>query len=307
MSNLAFDVSSASGECGMPLQMLDTVDASGNAPAAGPLVSKVQVCDGSQPLYQVSAGASQPYRTFVTDLASGGSTFDLSGSAPAAYQASRPLLDLALSPLTAGFTAAGVVNAATFTSGIAPGGIVSIFGSGLASPAGGTTVDMDGTAATVLSVSPFQINAVVPPDIAQGLHTLRVNSPYGTAQQQVTVSAVAPAIFLIGNPAVGAVENQDGSLNSPSNPLAREQVLAVYATGLGAVTKKGQLSTANATVTAMVNGIELPTSFAGLAPGYVGLYQVNVPVPAGTVPGLGVSFTLKQGGLLSNAVSVAIQ
>ncbi len=307
MGNLAFDVSSSAGACGLPLQMLDTVDSAGQPPAAGALVSKLQACDGLLPVYQVTVGASQPYRAFVTDLATGGSTFDVSGSAPTAYQASRPLLNLVLSPQTANIAAAGVVNAATFTSGIAPGEIVSIFGSGLASSAGSTTVDLDGTAATVLSASPFQVNAVVPPGIASGLHMLEVKSAYGTAQEQISVSAVAPAIFLIGSPPVGAVENQDGSLNGPTNPVARGQALVIFATGLGTVSAEGPLSVVNSVVTAVINGMELPVSFAGLAPGYIGLYQINVPIPTSIAPGLGINLTLKQGGQLSNAISVAIQ
>jgi uncharacterized protein (TIGR03437 family) len=60
-------------------------------------------------------------------------------------------------------------------------------------------------------------------------------------------------------------------------------------------------------VTVVLNGVELPVAFAGLAPGYAGLYQVNVTIPAGTVPGLGISLTLKQGGQVSNSVIVAIE
>jgi len=307
MSGLAFDIGSSAGECGIPIGMLDTVDASGNAPASGALVSRFQVCDGSLPVYQVSVGAAQPYRASLADLASAGSTFDLSGSAPATWQATRPLLNLALAPASAAFPAAGVVNAATFTTAIAPGGIVSIFGSGLAAPSAATTVDVDGEAAAVLASSAFQVNAVLPADLAPGAHTLRVKSPFGIAQQPVTVSAVAPAIFLVGNPPVGAVENQDGSLNSPANPLARGKTLVVYCTGLGATSKQGQFSVVNTTVTAVVNGVELPVAFAGQAPGYAGLNQVNVPIPAGLAPGLGVSLTLKQGGAVSNSVSVAIE
>jgi uncharacterized protein (TIGR03437 family) len=103
------------------------------------------------------------------------------------------------------------------------------------------------------------------------------------------------------------VLNQDFSLNGPANPLPRGQVLLVYATGLGAVVRQGQLSVTTATVTALVNGQELPVQFAGLAPGYVGLYQVNVPIPAAAPPGLGISLTLKEGGHVSNAVTVAVQ
>ena len=307
MSSLAFDISSPSGECGLPLQMPDTVDASGNPPAAGSLVSKLQVCDGLLPAYQIGVGAAQPFRALVTDLATGGSSFDLSGNAPAVYQATRPLLNLSVSPQIANFTAAGVVNAATFTAGIAPGGLVSIFGSGLASSAGTTSVDVDGETATLISASAFQINVVLPLDIAPGTHQLRVKSPYGTAQQPVTVSTVAPEIFLVGTPPVGAVENQDGSLNGPANPAARGESLMVFGTGLGSVTKSGPTSSANSTVTVLLNGDELPVSFAGLTPGFVGLYQVNVPIPAAIAPGSVIFLTLKEGGRISNPVSIAIR
>ena len=307
MQNFALAVDSAAGACGVPLDLLDAVDSSGNPPAAGALISRFDVCDGSQPAYQIGVGAAQPYHAFVTDLAAGGSSMDISGSAAATYQATRPLLALAVAPQGVNFAASAVVNAATFTSGIAPGGIMAIFGAGLSAPGGATTVDMDGAAATVLWASAFQINAQVPPGIAPGVHTLHVSNVYGAAQQSESVSAVAPAIFLMGNSSTGAVLNQDFSMNGPANPLPRGQVLVVYATGLGAVMKQGQLSVTAATVTALVNGQELPVQFSGLAPGYVGLYQVNVPIPAATAPGLGVSLTLKEGGQMSNTVAVALE
>jgi uncharacterized protein (TIGR03437 family) len=307
MQSLALSVNSAAGACGWPLDLLDAVDSSGNPPAAGALISRIDVCDGSQPAYQIGVGAAQAYRAFVTDLASGGASLDISGNAAATYAATRPVLALAVAPQDVSFTAGAVVNAATFTSGIAPGGILAIFGTGLSAPGGATAVDMDGVAATVLWASAFQINAQVPPGIAPGVHTLRVRSVYGVAQQSVGVSAIAPAIFLVGNSGMGAVLNQDFSMNGPANPLPRGQVLVVYATGLGAVARQGPLSVTTAAVTAVVNGQELPAQFAGLAPGYVGLYQVNVPIPAATPPGLGVSLTLKEGGQLSNAVAVALQ
>ena len=307
MQSLAMGVNSAAGACGVPLDLLDAVDSSGNPPAAGALISRIDVCDGSQPAYQIAVGAAQPYRAFVTDLAPGGAWMDLSGNAAAAYKATRPLLALAVGPQDANFTADAVVNAATFTSGIAPGGIMAIFGTGLWGPGSATTVDMDGAAAAVLWASAFQINAQVPPGIAPGVHSLHVRSAYGAAQQSVSVAAVAPAIFLMGNSGAGAVLNQDFSMNGPANPLPRGQVLVVYATGLGAVAKQGQLWVTSAPVTALVNGQELPAEFAGLAPGYVGLYQVNVRIPAATAPGLGVSLTLKEGGQVSNTVAVALQ
>jgi uncharacterized protein (TIGR03437 family) len=223
------------------------------------------------------------------------------------YLASRPLLNLVLAPLSATFAANAVVNAATFTSGIAPGGLMSIFGTGLSGGAVATTVDFDGATAPVISASPFQVNAQVPVGLAPGLHTLHVKSAFGTAQQQVNVPAVAPAIFLVGNPPVGALVNPDGGLNGPTAPIQRGQVLLVYATGLGATVKQGQYSVTSAAVTVLLNGVELPVQYAGLAPGYPGLNQINLLIPATTPPGSGITLSLKEAGQISNAVSVAIQ
>jgi uncharacterized protein (TIGR03437 family) len=252
-------------------------------------------------------GAAQPFSASLTDLASGGGRTDLSGAAPADYQATRPVLPLVLAPLTASLVAGGVVNGATFTSGIAPGGVMSLFGIGLSGPGLATTVDIDGAAATVLFASAFQVNAQVPPAIAPGAHTLHVSSAYGAAQQPVTVSAVAPAIFVFGSPPVGAVANQDGSLNGPGNPLPRGQVLVIYATGLGAVAKQGAYAVVNTPVTVLLNGTAYPAAFAGLTPGYTGLYQVNVVFPTTTPPGLGIPLTIMEGGEAANTVLVALQ
>jgi len=206
-----------------------------------------------------------------------------------------------------GFTPEGVVNAATFTPGIAPGGIMTIFGSGLAVPGSTTTIDLDGVTASILSAFPFQINAVVPATITPGSHVLRVRSPFGEAQQVISVSAIAPAIFLVGDPPVGAVTNQDNTLNLPSNALPRGQTLIVYATGLGTLVRQGQFSVTTTPVSVVLGGQELAASYAGAAPGFPGLYQVNVSVPGATPPGLGVSLTLKQGGQSSNVVKTALQ
>lgn len=304
ISNLALSAISTTGVCGVPVQMLDTVDASGNPPATGALVSQFTVCDGLQPTYQITAGASQAFRAFVTDLAKGGTSIDISGNSVASYQASRPVLNLVLTPLATSFSASAVVNAATFAAGIAPGGLFSIFGSGLSGPGTATTVDFDGVSATVMAATPFQINAMVPPTVTPGAHVLRVQSAFGVTQQTVTVSAVSPGIFLIGDPPTGAVENSgDYSVNTSSNPAARGQALIIYATGLGTLNQ----GIADATVTAVLNGVEMPVQYAGAAPGWPGLNQVNVVLPASMPPGLGLSLMLKVSGQASNTVYVSIR
>ena len=306
MQSLATNITSAAGTCGQALELFDSVDSGGN-PAAGPLLSRLTVCDGAQAAYQVQVGTGQPFRAQLTDLAPGGALTDLSGSAPATWQATRPQFYLALTPQGISFTAASVVGGATFTPGIAPGGVVSIFGTGLSGTGQATTVDMDGTVMRLLFATPFQINAEVPLTMAPSVHYIRVQSAYGSSQQSVTVSAVAPGIFLIGNPGVGAITDQNFNLVGPSNPLPRGQAMVIFATGLGAVTQSGQLSRTNATTTVVLNGTELPVSFAGLAPGFIGLYQVNLTIPAGTPPGLAIPLTLKVGGQGSNSVLVAVQ
>jgi uncharacterized protein (TIGR03437 family) len=307
MSMLALNVTSAAGACGSAVPMEDSVDSSGNPPSGGALVSRLSVCDGAQAAYQIDTGASQPYSAFVTDLASGGSVFNLSGNAAASYVLTRPVSVLVVSALTASVAAGAIVNAATFTSGLAPGGIMAVFGTGLSGAGMATTVTVDGAAAAILFASAFQVNAQIPPGTAPGVHTVQVKSAYGAAQQQIAVSTVAPVIFLLSGSSEGAVLNQDYSLNTALTPLPRGQVLQVYATGLGATVKQGLYSVASTAVTAVVNGTELATSYAGLAPGFVGLYQVNIPIPATISPGSGILLTLKQGGQMSNTVTIALQ
>ena len=305
IETLAENIQSSIGSCGQPLDLLDAVDSAGNA-APGALVSRLTACDGTQPLYEVSVGAPQPFRAFVTDLASGGDSIDVSGSSPATYRATRPQLALALTSETASFQADAVVNAASFTAGIAPNGLMAVFGAGLSGPGAATTIDFDGISATVVGASAFQVNALVPGGLSPDSHILTVHSAFGAAQQHVVVSAVAPAIFLL-SPGVGALVNPDGSLNSPSSPITAGQTLIIYATGLGAVTSQGPYQIASRSVTAVLNGQELPVAFAGFAPGFPGVYQVNLTIPPSTPPGLQAWLALKQGGLLSNPVFVALE
>lgn len=304
MQSLALGVQSPAGACGVPVDLVDSVDSSGASPAGGPLVSRISACDGAESNYQISVGTAQPFHAFVTDLATAGAAFDVSGSAPATYQASRPKLNLVLSPQSISFSAALVVNAASFTSGIAPGGAFAIYGSGLDGAGTTTTVDLDGSPATVLFPSPFQINAVLPLATAPGTHTLHIQSAFGSAQQSITVAAVAPAIFEIGGLGAGAIQNQDNTLNTPTNPVTRGQALVIYCTGLGVMASDG---TAIAPVKVELGGQELSPFYAGQTQGLPGLYQVNLVVPATTPPSLVTSLTLKQGGQVSNTVNVAIQ
>jgi uncharacterized protein (TIGR03437 family) len=236
----------------------------------------------------------------LTDLSATGGQIKVTAASSAIVRSGA---QWTLAPLGLSAATGGVLNAASFTAEVAPGGLVSIFGVGLA----GANVQVNGETAPTLIATPFQINAQIPADVAPGSATLNVSSNNGNAQQAVTIKSVAPAIFPISS-TQAAITNQDNTLNGPSNPALRGTgAIVIYATGFGAVTPSGILSVANTPVSAVIGGTEVPTSFAGLTPGFVGLYQANVAIPGSLPPGLTLPLYLKQGGATSNTVNVAIQ
>lgn len=174
-------------------------------------------------------------------------------------------------------SAGGIVDGAEFAAPPAPGGIFSIFGSNLA-PAltqaatvplptqlGGVSVEVNGRAVPLYFVSPGQINAQLPYDLSPGTATLTV----GTATASFTIAAAAPAIFVA---------------------LRQDSVAVAYVTGLGVVSPAvatgaaaplDALAYAAAPIRATIGGVDARVEFAGLAPGFIGLGQVNVLIPDG--------------------------
>ena len=75
----------------------------------------------------------------------------------------------------------------------------------------------------------------------------------------------------------------------------------------GSAAGSDPLSDTLATPTVMIGGVAAPVSFSGLAPGFVGLYQVNVPVPDNVPSGPAVSVVVTIGGVNSNTVTIAVQ
>jgi len=211
---------------------------------------------------------------------------------------------------------------------VAPGGLISIFGTNLVkTPVGldgwlgtsiprtlnGTSVSIGGKAAPILYVSQNQINAQVPVDVPAGPAQVVVISTVGpSASFPVTVAATAPAIFFA--PSAAVLKNADFSLVSASNPVKSGDVILVYCTGLGQTTpamSTGILVPGTATastsagVTATIGGKDATVVYAIASPGFVGLYQVAITVPAGVTGSSAI--VLKQGSTTSNSVSIAVQ
>ena len=126
-------------------------------------------------------------------------------------------------------------------------------------------------------------------------------------EQPIVIQPTAPAVFLLGTSQAAIINNQNAALNTPDNPLSRGDVLVIFCTGLGVTGTQGQLHPAITPVTVSLGGAVLPSAFAGLTPGFIGLYQVNVQVPLSTPPGLDLPLQLRQGAAAGNTVSVSVQ
>jgi uncharacterized protein (TIGR03437 family) len=212
---------------------------------------------------------------------------------------------------------AGLVNAATFQQrALAPGSLVSLFGLNL----NGATVQFDNISAPVLYTSSSQLNLQVPWELqgkSNSSVTVTVNS-VTSAPQSVPLASADPGIFSLSAPegGEGAIVNLSGIVVDAKSPAHAGDYLQIYATGLGPVSntpKTGAQAVAsplsslidNAAVT--IGGVPAPVGFAGLAPGFVGLYQVNVQVPQGVAAGDAVPVVLSTGATVSNVVTISVR
>jgi uncharacterized protein (TIGR03437 family) len=200
-------------------------------------------------------------------------------------------------------------SSAPFTAGIAPGELLTLYGSNLAAAVtvagipfpttlGAVQVSIGGLPAAIYYVSPTQISAIVPYGVTGPIAQIQVTNN-GTLSNAVTtyVSVTAPGIFTQNQNGTGygSIEHLDGTVVTAANPAQIGETLSVYLTGLGAVSPtiadgapgpSSILSNATATISVDFSGIAAATpSFAGLAPGFSGLYQMNVTVPAGLTVG----------------------
>ena len=304
--NPVFDIGSPRASCGINLDLPAVAATTGPAPSSLPVPFRLRFCDGSEAEYQLDVSSSGPFQLGLTDLGSPANRVDLSGAGNVAFRVARAGAQWSAAAQDLNFTAQGVVNSASFTADIAPGGLFAVFGSGLARAGTNTTVEVGGIPARVVGQSPFQVNAEVPLVLGAGSYNLKITSVYGSAQQPIEVKDVAPAIFSV-SAQTAAIVNADGTLVTPDNPARRGGVIVIFATGLGAVASQGNLQVAQSAVTAVLNGVELKPAFAGLTPGFIGLYQVNLAIPAAMPPSLSTPLVLRQGSTTGNTVQIAVQ
>ena len=238
-------------------------------------------------------------------------------------------------PASTFITAGGVVNAATNLVGpIAPGSVVSIYGSGFSNDVvvapgatlwpktlGGLTVYVNGFEAPIQFVSPSQINVFIPWELGLGEGTTpftvaingatakgtRANSPVNATFTNTVSSSIGQY-----SPGVYAVADTSGVQGKPAKA---GDILVVFANGLGPVSNQpasgsvspsDKLAECQQRPSVTIGGVPAEVQFAGLAPGFISAYQVNVKVPAG-VPAGSAQMIISAGSQNSKAFAIPIQ
>lgn len=213
-------------------------------------------------------------------------------------------------------TTGGTVNAADYSRDFAPGAIVSIFGANLATTTGGATsvplpTSLGGTSVELMNgngtqslplffVSPRQINTQLPYGLAPGPVQIRVRSAAGaSAPDTIPVVPRAPKIFTadFSGKGAGIVTNPGFAIATQANPVKPGDNIILWLNSLGetnppvvagSAAPGGPLTppaTIADTVNVTIGGKSAKVTFAGAAPAYSGLYQINVQAPFVVITG----------------------
>ncbi|HWQ35891.1 MAG TPA: IPT/TIG domain-containing protein [Blastocatellia bacterium] len=222
-------------------------------------------------------------------------------------------------------------SAASYAAVLTPGGIGVIFGTGLAAQTqaapsqplpttlAGTQVLINGVPAPLYFVSPTQINFQIPASTA-ATYSATVQSNTATIEVisngqliragAVQVAPAVPAIFTADASGSGAAAALDGFTFTPAPFNAKQangqpNIIAVFGTGLGAdaTDVDGNVS---ASVQATIDGSAVTVNYAGRAPGFTGLNQVNIVLPANITSG-NHTVIISRNGIAGNPTTIAIK
>lgn len=243
-----------------------------------------------------------------------------------------------------------VVNAASFQTGapVARGSLATLTGTGLAGDTASSPADAwpttllnhkvvvnDDLEAPVSLMSPGQVNFQVPSAAPVGTQRVAVRTADTgelIAGGTLLVSSVSPALFTASQNGVGQglIRNQDGSMNSASNPASAGTTITLFGTGQGQVSpavadgSAASGSPVSATIAVPTTDgktcvtvqpsmcVAIGSAFgtvqeSGLMPGYVGLWQVKVTLPTGLTSGSAVPVRVVLNGSPSNIVTLAVR
>jgi uncharacterized protein (TIGR03437 family) len=320
-----------------PLQAL-VMDDCGNRLTSGTVVASFSSNDPSVTMQSIGngqwAGTWLPH-----NLAGGSATVTLYASSPAPSVAGTAQISgqLTPNPTAPVLAIGGEVSAAGLTATpLAPGGFVSLFGSNLATGLNsapslplpdmiaGTQVVLAGQALPLQFVSANQINAIVPYGLPvnAALQLSVQRNGYSSLPETVVLAAAQPAVFTQNQSGQGAgivvdVKADGSSFEvTTAHPASAGDAVVIYCAGLGelqttlaagsAAPSSPLAWTANP-VTVSIGGQTAKVLYAGLAPGFAGLYQVDAVVPAAVSTGADVPVVLTVAGISSAPVTIAIQ
>jgi uncharacterized protein (TIGR03437 family) len=214
-----------------------------------------------------------------------------------------------------------ITASADFSDALASGSLVTIFGQNLAPETATSTalplptslgqvcVTVNGIRLPLLYVSPGQINGQLPFSTVGRLSTV-LHAPGGLSDTYFAeVRPAAPAVFQIsvaGQPGTypAVVRARNNQLATLSNPLRPNETFLVFASGLGDVgpavpagsaAPLSPLAVARVAPQLTLGDTPVPVVFAGLAPGFVGLYQINAVVPPDAPLGLQIPLKITAG------------
>jgi uncharacterized protein (TIGR03437 family) len=234
---------------------------------------------------------------------------------PAAYDAPVPIPQISK-----------IVNAADQTQPVAPGGLINVMGANLSltniatseiptpTALGDSCLTVNGIAIPLLLVSSKQINAQLPFNV-DGNSQMVLRTPGGVSDNMnFNILQTAPSVFRTSTPAADSASvfrAANNGLVSDSNPVQSGDDLIIYATGrtspavaTGTAAPSEPLAAAMVQPDVTLDGVPLIVDYAGLTPGGIGVYQINVRVPGGVTPGSRVPLTIQQGG---SATTVTLQ
>jgi len=217
------------------------------------------------------------------------------------------------------------------------GGLISAFGANLTgdilmsasttpvpNSLNGVAMLVNAQPAAILAVTPWQINAQIPPSLPDGPAKFEVQFPDGAMSNaiQQEVRAISPNIFTV--PSQDATDCQDAVFHAgtgfpadPKHPANSGETVEIYATGLGPTRPQLQagmpapaspLATLRFPVTVLLGGMPAPVAFAGLTPGLIGVYQIDATIPSGlTGNRQQVTLSVNGGTLFTGACRFSVQ
>ena len=248
-----------------------------------------------------------------------------------------------LAPFYAPRVLVGIADAVNTTSLYPPvGGLISAFGANLTGDAlmaatmmpvpeslNGLALRVNGEQAAILALTPWQINAQLPPNLPDGAAKFGIQFADGSISNSIEqeVRAITPNVLTLPRsalPALAATDCQDavfhagtGILADPAHPASAGEEVEIYATGLGPT--RPQLPVGIPApdsppaslvypVAVLLGGVPAQVTFAGLTPGLIGIDQINVLIPAGlTASRQQATVSVNSGTLFTGACRFSVQ